>query len=83
MVLHPVVPVCLKRVHEKTAKVAQELCSCVPGKRKKEKRKEKKQMGKEKSGAQRNKCHFQLERFLRSSFRFFVVDIPLRYVIGA
>lgn len=53
------------------------------GKEKKKKRKEKKEMGEEKSGAQRNKCHFQLERFLRSSFRFFVVDIPLRYVIGA
>lgn len=67
--MHPVVPVCPKRVHEKTAEVAQE--------------KKKKKKGEEKNGAQRNKCHFQLERFLRSSFRFFVVDIPLRYVIGA
>lgn len=52
-------------------------------KKKKRKKRKKKEMGEEKSGAQRNKCHFQLERFLRSSFRFFVVDIPLRYVIGA
>ena len=45
LVLHPVVPVCPKRIHEKTAKVAQELCSCVPGKRKKKKKKGEKRNG--------------------------------------
>ena len=40
--MHPVVPVCPKRVHEKTAKVVQELCTCLPKKKKKkEKKKEK------------------------------------------